>query len=41
MSQSHCHTSVTSNNIVTVIVTSHKVIEKGVEDSEKMILYNM
>ena len=41
MSQSHCHTSVTSNNIVTVIVTSYKITEKDVEDSRKMILYNV
>ena len=41
MSQSHCHTSVTLDDTVTVIVTGHKVTEKGVEDSGKMILYNV
>jgi len=29
------------NNIVTVMVTSHEVIEKDIESSGKMILYNM
>jgi len=37
MSQSHCHTSVTSDDMV----TSHKVIEKDIEGSGKMMLYNM
>jgi len=37
-SWSHCHTSVTLDNIVTVIVTSYKVTKKG---SGKMISYNM
>ena len=36
-SQSYCHTLVTSDDIV----ISHEVIEKGVEDSEKMISYNI
>ena len=27
--------------MITVIVMSHKVTEKGVEGSEKMMLYNM
>jgi len=40
MSESHCHTSVTSYDAVTVIVTSYKIIEKDVEGSKKMILYN-
>ena len=39
--QSHCHTSVTSDDTVTVTVTSHKVTEKNVEGSEKMILYSV
>ena len=38
---SHCHTSVTSDDIVIVIVTSHKVMEKDIEGSRKMISYNM
>ena len=38
---SHCHTSVTSNNTVTVIGTSHKVIEKNIEGFGKMMLYNV
>ena len=41
MSQSHCHTSVTSDDMVTVKITSHKVIENSVEGSGKMILYNI
>ena len=41
MSGSHCHTSVTSDDTVIVIVTSHKVMEKNIEGSRKMILYNM
>ena len=41
MSVSYCHTSVTLDDIVTVTVTSHKVTEKDVEGSEKMMLYNM
>ena len=35
ISQSHCHTSVTSDDMVTVIVTSYKITEKKVEDSKK------
>jgi len=38
---SHCHTSVTSDDTVTVIVTSYEVIEKDIEGSGRMILYNM
>ena len=38
VSRSHCHTS---DNIVTVIVTSHKVTKKSIEDSGKIILYNV
>ena len=41
MLQSHCHTSVTLDDTVTVMVTCHKVTEKDVEDSRKMILYNV
>jgi len=35
------YTSVTSDDMVTVMDTSHKVTEKDIEDSKKMILYNM
>ena len=38
-SQLCCHTSVTSYDIVTVIVTSHEVTEKNIEGSRRMILY--
>jgi len=41
MPQSHCHTSVTSDDIVIVMITSHEVIEKGIEGSGKMTSYNM
>jgi len=41
MSGSHCHKSVTSDNMVTVTVTSYEITEKDIEDSGKMILYNM
>ena len=41
ISQSHYHTSVTLDDMVTVMVTSYKVTEKGVEGSEKMISYNI
>ena len=41
MSWSHCHTSVTSYDIVTVMVTSHEVTEKNIKGSEKIISYNM
>jgi len=37
----HCHTPVTSDNTITVIVTSHKIIEKNVEDFGKITLYNV
>ena len=40
-SQSYCHTSVTSYSMVTVTVTSHEIIEKKVEGSRKIILYNV
>ena len=36
-----CHTSVTSDDIVTVIVTSNNITEKDVKGSERMISYNM
>jgi len=35
ISQSHYHTSVTLDDMVTVTVTSHKITEKDVKDSEK------
>ena len=41
MSESYCHISVTPDDIVTVMVTSYKVTEKDIEDSERMILYNV
>ena len=41
ISQSHCHTSVTSDDMVTVIVTSHKIPEKDIEGSGRIVLYNM
>ena len=37
----HCHTSVTSYDMVTVMVTSHKVTEKDVEGSGRIMSYNM
>ena len=40
-SGSHCHTSVTSDDMVTVMVTSHEITEKDVEGSERIISYNM
>ena len=39
--QSYYHTSVTSYDMVTVTVTNHEAIEKDVEGSRKMTLYNM
>ena len=39
--QSHCHTSVTSDNTVTVIFTSHEVIEKNIEGFRKITSYNI
>ena len=41
MSLSHCYILVTSDDMVTVTVTSHEVTEKSVEGSRKMILYNI
>ena len=40
-SQSHCHTSVTSDDMVTVMVTSYEVTEKDVKGSGKIILYKV
>jgi len=37
----HSHTSVTSDDMATVIVTSYKITEKNIEASGKMILYNI
>jgi len=37
----YCHTSVTLDDTVIVIVTSHKVIEKDIEGSRKIISYNI
>jgi len=41
MSRLHHHTSVTSDDTVTVIVTSHKVTKKDIEGSGKIMLYNV
>jgi len=41
MSLSHYHISVTSDNMVTVIVTSYEVTEKSVEDPRKITSYNI
>ena len=41
MSQSYCHTSVTLDNMVTVIVTSHEITEKDIESSRKIISYSI
>ena len=35
---SHCHTSVTSDIMVTVMVTSHEITEKDIEGSERIML---
>jgi len=40
-SWTHCHTSVTLDDMVTVLVTSHEVTEKSIKDSGKIILYNI
>ena len=40
-SQSHCHTSVISDDMVTVMVTSHEVTKKNIEDSGKIMSYNV
>ena len=39
MTGSCCHKLVTSDDMVTVTVTDHEVIEKGIKNSEKIILY--
>ena len=41
MSGSHCHTSVTLDDMIIVTVTSYKVIEKDIEGFRKIMLYNM
>ena len=41
MSQSCCHISVTLDDMVTVMVTSHKVTENDVEDSGRITIYNI
>ena len=38
MSQSCCHISVTSDDMVIVIVISYEITEKDIEGSRKMIL---
>ena len=40
-SRSHCHTTVTLDDMVTVIGTSHEVIEKDIEGFGKIISYNV
>jgi len=37
MSQSHCHTSVASDDIV----TSHEITEKNIESSGRITSYNI
>ena len=39
--QVYYYTSVTSDDIVTTLVTSHEVVEKDVEGSGRIILYNI
>ena len=41
ISQSHCHTSVTSDDMVTETVTSHKITEKNIKSSKRMMTYNV
>ena len=41
MSWSHCHTSVTSDDMVTVMVTSYDITEKDIEGSRRIISYNI
>ena len=36
-----CHIYVTSDEMVTVMVTSYKIAEEEIEGSERMILDNM
>ena len=40
-SWSHCHTSVTLDDTVTVTVTSHEIPKKDIEGSGKIISYSM
>ena len=39
--RSCCHTSVTSDDIVTVMVTSYEIIKKDIKGSGKMMSYNV
>jgi len=41
MSQSYYHTFVTSDGMVTVMVTNYKITKKGIEKSRRIMLYNM
>ena len=41
ISWSHCHTSVTSDDMITVMVTSYEVTKKNIEGFRKIMLYNM
>ena len=41
MLQSYCYTSVTSDDMVTVMVTSHMITEKDIENSKRIISYNI
>ena len=41
MSLPHCHTSVSSDDMVTVIIISYEITEKDIEDSERITSYNM
>ena len=41
MLQSQCHTSVTSDGMVTVTFTSHEITEINVENSKKIISYSI
>jgi len=36
-----CHMAVTSDDMVTVTVTSHEITEEEVEGSERMTSYNI
>ena len=40
-SKSYCHISVTSDDMVTVTVTSYKITEKNIKGFGKIMLYNM
>jgi len=41
MSLPHCHTSVTSDDMITVMVISYKITEKNIKGSGRIILYNV